>query len=147
MRPHSRIYDITVPLSPSLAAYPGDPPIEIVPVTQLAEGDVANVSRVTLSSHSGTHLDASRHFFAQGDTIDALDLTVLIGPVRVCAMTGRTHITADDLRRLDLDTTQRVLFKTDNGGLRFRVSPVDGPRGRCGRQPTGRAPLGGGRRA
>ncbi|MEE8303364.1 MAG: cyclase family protein [Candidatus Tectomicrobia bacterium] len=117
MRPHSRIYDITVPLSPSLAAYPGDPPIEIVPVTQLAEGDVANVSRVTLSSHSGTHLDAPRHFFAQGDTIDALDLTVLIGPVRVCAMTGRTHITADDLRRLDLDTTQRVLFKTDNGGL------------------------------
>lgn len=112
-----RIYDVSVPLSPALAGYPGDPAIEIIPVAQLARGDVANVSRVTLSSHSGTHLDAPRHFFAQGTTVDALDLEILLGPARVCTLTSATHITADDLRSLPLEGVKRVLFKTTNGAL------------------------------
>ena len=112
-----RIYDVSVPLSPTLVCYPGDPPVEITPVAQLARGDAANVSRVTLSSHSGTHLDAPRHFFAHGTTVDALDLEVLLGPVRVQAITSSTHITADDLRSLHLEGTRRVLFKTTNGAL------------------------------
>ena len=58
------IYDITVPISPALPVYPGDPAIEITPIAQLAAGDIANVSRLVLSSHSGTHIDAPRHFFA-----------------------------------------------------------------------------------
>ena len=92
-----RIYDITVPISSALPCYPGDPVVEITPVMQITQGEAANVSRVTLSSHSGTHLDAPRHFFTPGATVDALDLTVLLGPVRVCAVTGTAHITADDV--------------------------------------------------
>jgi arylformamidase len=111
------IYDITVPLSPILPGYPGDPAIDIVPVAQLAQGDGANVSRVTLSSHSGTHLDAPRHFFDQGATVDGLNLDALLGPVRVCSVTGTAHITADDLRALRLQEARRVLFKTANGVL------------------------------
>ncbi|HEY7496247.1 MAG TPA: cyclase family protein, partial [Candidatus Tectomicrobia bacterium] len=82
-----RIYDVSVPLSPTLVCYPGDPPVEVTPVAQLAQGDVVNVSRVTLSSHSGTHLDAPRHFFAHGTAVDALDLEILLGPARICLMT------------------------------------------------------------
>jgi arylformamidase len=112
-----RIYDISVPLSPTLACYPGDPSVEVTPVAQLAQGDAANVSRVTLSSHSGTHLDAPRHFFAHGTTVDALDLEILLGPARVCLVTPAPHITADDLRSLELEGVKRVLFKTTNGAL------------------------------
>lgn len=112
-----RIYDVTVPLSSILAAYPGDPSVDIVPVAQLAQGDVANVSRVTLSSHSGTHLDAPRHFYALGATVDTLDLSILLGPARVCAIGSTSHITADDLRGLDLQGVRRLLFKTPNAVL------------------------------
>jgi arylformamidase len=113
-----RIYDITVPLSPALHVYPGDPEVTITPIAQLQWGDVANVSRLGLSSHTGTHLDAPRHFFAEGLTIDRLDLHLLMGPARVCAFPhATTHLTADDLRPLSLAGTQRLLLKTPNAAL------------------------------
>lgn len=117
MTQHRRLYDITVPLSPALPCYPGDPGVEVTPVAQLAQGDIANVSRLGLSSHSGTHLDAPRHFFQKGHTIDALDLEILVGAAQVCAVTPATHITAEDLQALPLQGVRRVLFKTSNGAL------------------------------
>ncbi len=111
-------YDITMPLSPTIHVYPGDPAVTIAPISQLHWGDSANVSRVVLSSHTGTHLDAPRHFFADGLPIDALDLTVLVGTARVCAFPqATTHLTADDLRPLGLTGVQRVLIQTSNAAL------------------------------
>jgi arylformamidase len=112
------IYDITAPLSSALPVYPGDPEVTITPLTQLQWGDAANVSRLVLSSHTGTHLDAPRHFFAEGLTIDCLDLHVLMGPARVCAFPQViTHLTADDLRPLGLAGTKRLLLQTPNAAL------------------------------
>ena len=112
------IYDITAPLSSALPVYPGDPEVTITPLTQLQWGDAANVSRLVLSSHTGTHLDAPRHFFAEGLTIDCLDLHVLMGPARVCAFPQvTTHLTADDLRPLGLAGTKRLLLQTPNAAL------------------------------
>ena len=112
------IYDITVPLSSALPVYPGDPEVTITPLAQLQWGDAANVSRLVLSSHTGTHLDAPRHFFAEGLTIDGLDLHVLMGPARVCAFPQvTTHLTADDLRPLGLAGTKRLLLQTPNAAL------------------------------
>jgi arylformamidase len=113
-----RIYDITVPLSSALPVYPGDPEVTITPLAQLQWGDAANVSRLVLSSHTGTHLDAPRHFFAEGLAIDSLDLHVLMGPARVCAFPQvTTHLTADDLRPLGLAGTKRLLLQTPNAAL------------------------------
>lgn len=113
-----RIYDITVPLSSALPVYPGDPEVTITPLAQLQWGDAANVSRLVLSSHTGTHLDAPRHFFAEGLTIDGLDLHVLMGPARVCTFPQvTTHLTADDLRPLGLAGTKRLLLQTSNAAL------------------------------
>lgn len=117
MTERRRIYDITVPLSPALPVYPGDPQVEVRAVTRQARGDAANVSCITLSSHSGTHLDAPWHFVEDGATIDALAPDVLLGPARVYEVATATHITAADLQQLDLQGAQRVLFKTGNGKL------------------------------
>ena len=112
------IYDITAPLSPALPVYPGDPEVTITPLAQLQWGDAANVSRLVLSSHTGTHLDAPRHFFAEGLAIDSLDLHVLMGPARVCTFPQvTTHLTADDLRPLGLAGTKRLLLQTPNAAL------------------------------
>jgi len=113
-----RIYDITAPVSPALPVYPGDPEVTITPVAQLQWGDIANVSRLVLSSHTGTHLDAPRHFFEEGMAIDGIDLHLLMGPARVCAFPhATTHLTADDLRPLGLASIQRLLLKTPNAAL------------------------------
>lgn len=112
-----RIYDITVPISPTLPVYPGDPAVEMTPIADIARGDAANVSRVVLSSHSGTHVDAPRHFLPHGTTIDAVDPHLLLGPVQVYEFPYTRHITADDLQPLPLDSVRRVLFKTPNSAL------------------------------
>ncbi len=112
-----RIYDITRPVSANFPVYPGDPAIDITPSAQLAWGDVANVSRLVLSSHSGTHLDAPRHFFDHGLAVDALDLQVLLGAARLFSLAGSSHITVQDLLQLDFAGVRRVLFKTTNSAL------------------------------
>src|SRR5437899_10446935 len=113
-----RIYDITAPLSPSLPVYPGDPAVAITPIAQLHWGDAANVSRLVLSSHTGTHLDAPRHFFEAGMAIDSLDLRLLMGPARVCAFHhATTHLTADAVRPLVLAGIQRLLLQTPKAAL------------------------------
>src|SRR5215470_20151774 len=112
------IYDITAPLAPSLPVYPGDPEVTITPIAQLQWGDAANVSRLVLSSHTGTHLDAPRHFFQAGLAIDGIAPHVLMGPARVWAFPdATTPLTADDLQPLGLAGTQRLLFKTPNSAL------------------------------
>ncbi len=111
------LYDVTRPLSSSLPVYPGDPVIELAPIAQRAWGDAANVTRMVLSSHTGTHIDAPRHFFDAGTTVDRLDLQVLIGPVRVVEVPCVSHITESDVDAHDLEGATRVLFKTPNALL------------------------------
>jgi arylformamidase len=72
---------------------------------------------MVLGSHTGTHIDAPRHFFAAGAPVDALDLHVLVGPAHVFALPCDAQITVDDLHHLDLAGVQRVLFKTRNSAL------------------------------
>ncbi len=114
---HMSLYDVTRPLSSVFPVYPGDPVVELTPIAQCAWGDEANVTRLVLSSHTGTHIDAPRHFFDNGTTVDQLDLQVLMGPARVVHVPCVSHITVDDLRLHDLQGVTRVLFKTSNGPL------------------------------
>jgi len=112
-----RIHDITMPLSAELPVYPGDPPAVIVPWTSIAEGDAANVSRLTLSTHSGTHVDAPRHFSESGLTVDDMPLELLVGKALVVQISGVKEIGRQTLERLRVKGVQRLLLKTDNARL------------------------------
>ncbi|MCL4396394.1 MAG: cyclase family protein [Chloroflexi bacterium] len=118
-----KIHDISVPISSSMPTYPGDPPVSIEPVLQIAKGDAANVSRLSLGDHTGTHLDPPVHFVPGGKTVDQLDLSVLYGPALVLDMTTvEKAISAEDLERAKLpDGSVRILFKTRNSLLWDRL--------------------------
>jgi len=70
-----------------------------------------------MSAHSGTHVDAPRHFFDNGPGVEALALDILMGRVRVIQVTSRTGISADDLAKEDLSEDVRILIKTRNSQL------------------------------
>lgn len=112
-----RIHDISVPLSPELPFYPGDVPVSLSPWTSLANGDAANLTRLTLCTHSGTHLDAPRHFNDQGATIDKVPLDLLIGKALVAEVHGALEIGVKELERLPIKGYHRVLLKTENSAL------------------------------
>lgn len=78
----SRIVDLTMPIRPGMAVYPGDPEVLFEPVTRL-EADPFNLTRVSFGTHTGTHLDAPWHFMAGGETVDRIDLRKCIGPARI----------------------------------------------------------------
>lgn len=108
--------------------WPGDPPVRVLLSSSLAKGDPANVSRLDLGSHTGTHIDAPLHFEPGGAPVDSLPLDVLIGPARLVELGVAEKISASDLSVLDWTGVTRVLFKTRNcrlwGGRSFREDYV-----------------------
>jgi arylformamidase len=112
----TRIHDVTVPLSPGLPVYPGDPPFEIELVERLDSGGPYNMARIRLGLHTGTHVDAPYHLLAEGATVDRLPLEILMGKARVVAIPDRERIERDDLEAVDLRDDLRVLIKTRMSG-------------------------------
>jgi len=116
-----KIIDISLPLSPQVPTWPGNAPYELHPVKRLASGDSSNVSRVLMGTHTGTHVDAPRHFFDQARTVDELALTVLVGPCRVAEVPGppgRRSLSASDVQQATgSPTPERLLLKTPNSAL------------------------------
>jgi arylformamidase len=113
----SRYLDVSVPLAAAVPTYPGNPSFELQPIKRIANGDSSNVSRLIMGTHSGTHVDAPRHFFDEGAATDALALDLLIGRAHVVDLPRRGGITADDLKGTGLREDLRVLFKTPNSAL------------------------------
>ena len=110
-----RIYDISLGVIAGGVVYPGNPPIEIELQQALARGDGANVSSLAFGSHTATHVDAAKHFFDDGQTVDHLPLERLIGPCVVLEFDDRVmSIGKAELLRHDLTGVKRVLCKTRN---------------------------------
>ncbi len=110
-----KIYDISLPISPVLPVWPGDPPIELELVEAMDAGAHANVSRLAASVHVGTHVDAPHHFLNDGRTVETLPLNVLTGPCTVVEIPHEAdHVTAEVLQRIALPQAKRLLFKSRN---------------------------------
>jgi len=77
------LHDISPPIRPSLAVWPGDTPFTQERTWAIGPGCPVNVSRITLSTHTGAHADAPLHYAADGAPVDGLDLERYIGPCRV----------------------------------------------------------------
>jgi arylformamidase len=112
-----KLIDVTVPLDASLPIYPGNTPFTVETVKRIARGDSSNVSALHMSAHSGTHVDAPRHYFDDGPGVDALPLELMLGRARVVEISSRSGIGADELASLDLSDDIRILFKTSNSRL------------------------------
>lgn len=109
-----KIYDISVPLSSNLVAFPEDPKLEITSLNDIEKGDYYNVSSIKFCSHTGTHIDAPKHFFSNGQTVDNIPLTRCIGCAKVFDLTGKNFIDYDDIKDLNIEKNDTILFKTDN---------------------------------
>jgi arylformamidase len=110
------IYDISLPITPGMPVWPGDPSVVLERVKKIEEGANSNVTHLSLSAHTGTHVDAPYHFLG-GDspTIDRLPLKLLTGRAYVLHLPGVDLITASVLERAEIPPrTRRLLLKTRN---------------------------------
>jgi arylformamidase len=105
------LIDVTLPISDKLPVWPGDPPVHLTRVSD----DLPMVSRLSMSCHAGTHVDAPAHFLADGPGVEALPLDVLIGPAWVAQFTGRGQLAANMFAGAAIPTgTVRLLIRSDN---------------------------------
>jgi arylformamidase len=115
-----RIFDVSVPIYPGMVVYDGNPSVEIERAQSIAAGANANISRLDLGAHTGTHVDAPVHFMDGWPGTESLPLDVLVGPVNVVDATplaGKV-LGEEELRTLDLpERAERIVFKTRNSRL------------------------------
>jgi arylformamidase len=115
-----RIFDVSVPIRPGMITYPGDPTVMLERANAIADGALANVSRLSFGVHTGTHVDAPVHFIDGAASTEELPLCALLGRVRVIAAES---LTANELRMLELP--ERIVFKTSNSELWARSEFTD----------------------
>jgi arylformamidase len=112
------LYDITRPLTPRTAVFPGDTPVSLVRVADITRGASVNVTAITCSSHGGTHVDAPLHYSAAGASIEQVDLDVLIGPCRVLTLAEPGDVTLAALHaRLGETAPVRLLLHTRSSAV------------------------------
>jgi arylformamidase len=111
--------DISAPLRTGMVSWPGDPPVRIYRVSDITGGDGANLTKVDISAHAGTHVDAPLHFFENGKSIDEAPLSALIGPARVIEIPDSEIIRTDALAQEKLQAGERILLKTRNSAKKW----------------------------
>jgi arylformamidase len=113
------IFDISLTISPALPTWPDDPNIKLEQSESIDKGGHVNVTHMSMSVHTGTHVDAPHHFLNDGRTVEQLSLEVLTGPCYVVQLpAGIEAITSDVLARTEITSDmKRVLFGTPNSNL------------------------------
>ena len=109
------IIDISVSINESLPVWPGSPGAKISQLMEIGDDSVANVSHISIESHTGTHIDAPLHFEKNGKTTAEIPLDKLIGPCQVIEVLNTKSIDTEILKKIDFESgVKKILFKTDN---------------------------------
>lgn len=119
------LIDISRTLQPSLAVWPGDTPFDRRVQLSMREGASVNLSTLTLSSHTGSHVDAPFHVEADGRTIERLPLEPYWGPAQVVTVRKTDGpLTAEDLQHVDLALAPRLLVRSAASSAPHDVFPA-----------------------
>jgi arylformamidase len=109
-----RVVDISVPNGPSQHVYPGDPVPRVEQARAIRDGDVCNLSLLTMGSHTGTHVDAPYHFIDGGPRLGDVAFDRMVGEALVADLRGHTAVDADALAHAALRHGDILLCLTDN---------------------------------
>lgn len=114
------IIDISQPVTPKSACFPGDTPFQSTVTVSMPAGQTYNLTAFTMSPHVGTHADAPVHIQGalgtENGTIGTAALTPYIGPCHMVDVSPwQDEITLAQVQPF-LETLPsfptRVLFKT-----------------------------------
>jgi arylformamidase len=111
--------DISTPLHSGMTVWPGDDPVRVEQTMFLERGDPYNLTRLALSAHTGTHIDAPRHFLPGGAAMETMPLDVMSGPARVIHVDDPVAVRPRHIPA-DLKQGERILFRTINSTLHLR---------------------------
>jgi arylformamidase len=110
-----KIYDISQEVF-GCQTYPGDPTPEKKSLLSIENGDICNLTALSMCAHNGTHIDAPYHFINEGKTVDALCLESVVGMAYVSEHQG--IVSNEDAaaiiqkaKELNPESAKRILIK------------------------------------
>ncbi|MBF0517339.1 MAG: cyclase family protein [Nitrospirae bacterium] len=106
--------DISLDIKNGMLTWPGDPEFSLKALHSIDNGDMLNLSHISMTSHTGTHMDAPLHWLRDGKSIDEMPISVTAGPALVIEVQDKESIKAAELEPYGLKKGQRILFKTCN---------------------------------
>ena len=106
------LIDISRKLESGIAVWPGDTSYQLATVMSIDDGASVNVTTLTLSVHTGTHVDAPRHFLQDGTPLDQVELLPYWGNAQVVTIKDQKGgpLTPADFAHIDLTLAPRVLI-------------------------------------
>ena len=105
-----KIYDLSHPLHAGLPVWPGDWKFSREASSRIRDGEGSNSSNIRTALHFGTHIDAPSHTIEEGMTVDQIDLSVVMGPVRVLSVSNNV-IQPEDFRDVFEHHARRVIVR------------------------------------
>jgi arylformamidase len=114
--------DVTVTVHNGMAHWPGDLAYKRQLTMSIAEGSIANLSQIECSAHTGTHMDAPRHFVDGAATIDTMPIEATVGRARVIEIKDPEMIRKTELEFYKPEKGERLLFKTRNSSRAWKTS-------------------------
>lgn len=116
--------DVTIAITNDMVTWPGDQKVRISRSSSIGiDGAVANVTSLSLSAHTGTHIDAPLHFVADGTDIAGVQLSTLIGLARVLHIQDQQKISLNEVKKFDINRGDRLLFRTRNSEIDWKFKP------------------------
>jgi arylformamidase len=109
-----KIYDISEPLYNGMTVWPGDNDYQFHLTSTINPSSCANVGSLTLSTHTGTHIDSPFHFDEKGKKVHELDLSLYVGSCKVIYLKDKSSITIENLQSFELHHVKRLLIRTDS---------------------------------
>lgn len=104
------IIDISRALSTKIAVWPGDTPFGMRTVMARAKGASVNLTTLTMSAHTGSHVDAPYHYKDEGITLEAVSLDPFWGPAQVVTVQKEDGpLTPGDFDGYNLGRAPRLL--------------------------------------
>lgn len=114
-REKETLIEISLPIRPGMLLWPGDPPFSTETILSVDKGDPFTLSYLRMGSHTGTHIDAPRHFFSKGKGIDEIELYLLLGLCEVWDLSLiEGPLEACHLKALAKKPPPRLLLRTRN---------------------------------
>lgn len=113
--------DLSVPVRNGMVHWPSDPPFHLERVAEFAKGDCMTLSRMSLSVHTGTHMDAPLHFVGDGAGMDEMPLDATVGEARVIEIRDQESVKRGDLEQAGIRAGERILLKTRNSETAWRT--------------------------
>jgi arylformamidase len=116
-------YDISVPLKQGMNYLILDPvPPKIYRFSDVDLGAKVTMTMLEIIAHTGTHIDAPRHFIPGGSTISDMALDATVGPARVIEIKDPETIKAEELKKHNIKKGDRILCKTRNSPVVYESS-------------------------